>query len=232
MSGEDDWITVSSRNGTRLFSARSIGGTLYELPVQVTRGQAILTSVQYWHEALAYSSPQSWSHARERYPNGNILPPRPHKFFCEACAQSNARNIAPPPTQERSKVPFDLVHTDLAAPFSVQFLGGSHYYMTLIDAGTRYTYIYFIKKKSDAVKYLKEFCELVFNRTNKYPRIIRSDRGGEHVNKEYTDYCSSKGIEHQLTPAHSPQSNAVAERFNLTFANMSRTALLLGPQFL
>ena len=101
--------------------------------------------------------------------------------------------------------------------------------MTLIDDATRYNNIYFLKKKSEAVKYLKEFCELVFNRTNKYPRIIRSDRGGEYVNKEWTDYCSSKGIEHQLTSAYSPQSNRVAERFNLTIANMSQTALLLAP---
>ena len=104
--------------------------------------------------------------------------------------------------------------------------------MTLIDDATRYTHIYFLKKESEAVKYLKEFCELAFNPTGKYPRVIRSDRGGEYVNKEWTDYCSSEGIEHQLTPAYSPQSNGVTERFNLTIANMSRTALLLAPQFL
>ena len=66
MSGKDDWITVSLRNGTRLFSACSIGGTLYELLVQVTRGQAYLSSVQYWYKALRHSSPQSWSHATEQ----------------------------------------------------------------------------------------------------------------------------------------------------------------------
>jgi len=104
--------------------------------------------------------------------------------------------------------------------------------MTLIDDCTRYIYIYFLKKKSDAVKYLKEFCELVHNKTGRYPRIIRSDRGGEYVNKEWTEYCSSKGIEHEVTPAYSPQSNGVAERFNLTIANMYRTTLLNAPTYL
>ena len=93
--------------------------------------------------------------------------------------------------------------------------------MTLIDDCTRYTHIYFLKKKSDAIKYLKEFYELVHNKTGCYPRIVRSDRGGEYVNKEWTEYCSLKGIEHEVTPAYSPQSNGVAERFNLTIANMS-----------
>ena len=87
--------------------------------------------------------------------------------------------------------------------------------------------IYFLNKKSGTGKYLKE---LVCNRTGRYLPIIRSDRGGEYVNKEWTDYCSTKGIEYQVTPAYSPQSNGIAERFNLTIANMSRTALLQGTK--
>ena len=104
--------------------------------------------------------------------------------------------------------------------------------MTQIIDYTRYTHIYFLKKKSDAVKYLKEFCKLVYNKTGRYPRIVRSDRGGEYVNKEWTEYCSLKGIEYEVTPAYSPQSNGVAERFNLTIAKMSRTALLNAPTYL
>ena len=47
MAGEDDWITVSLKNGTRLFSARSIGPNLYNLPVHVHRGKAYLSLVQF-----------------------------------------------------------------------------------------------------------------------------------------------------------------------------------------
>ena len=35
MTGEDDWISVSLKNENPLFSARSIGPNLYELPVRV-----------------------------------------------------------------------------------------------------------------------------------------------------------------------------------------------------
>lgn len=72
--------------------------------------------------------------------------------------------------------------------FLVQSLGGSYYYVTPIDDATQYVHIYFLKNKSDTIKYLKEFCKLVFNRTNKYPQAITSDRGNQHDNKEWTDY--------------------------------------------
>lgn len=105
--------------------------------------------------------------------------------------------------------------------------------MTFIDDCTRYAEIYFLKKKSDAIKYLKDFCEKVHIRTTSYSRAIRSDRGGEYVSTEWADYSSSQRIDHQLTPVYSPQSNGVAERFNPTIVNMSRTALLnKAPKFL
>ena len=121
---------------------------------------------------------------------------------------------------------YDLVHTDLAGSFTVQSIGGSLYYMTIIDDTSQYAHVYFLKQKSDACKHPKEYSKLVHNKTGCYSRIVRSDRTDEYVNTEWNNYCSSKGIEHQITPAYSPQSNTVVERFNLTITNMSRSALL------
>ena len=109
MVGEDDWTNISLKNGTHLFTARCTGPNLYELPAQVkcqidAHGQAHAhASVQFWYEALGHSSPKTWAHATDRYPDGNLIPPRPHKFFCDTCAQSNARNVAPTRTNECSK---------------------------------------------------------------------------------------------------------------------------------
>ena len=156
MTGEDDWIKITLKNGNPLFSACIIGSGLYELPVLVKCRQAYLSVTQFWYEALGQSSLQTWTHAVERYSDGKLLPPHPSKFFCEQCVQCNAKNIAPTPTNQLSSIPFDLVHTDLAGPFSVQSLGGVHYYMTVIDDCTRYMQLYLLNKKSEAIKYLQE----------------------------------------------------------------------------
>ncbi len=46
---------------------------------------------------------------------------------------------------------------------------------------------------------------------------LRTDNGGElYVSKDFDNYFTSKGVEHQLTIPHSPQQYTVAERLNCT----------------
>ena len=233
LTAENDWILITNKpNKAPIFKARRIQG-LFRVSALIERGIAYMSSAQFWHECLGHSSVQSWNDASSRYSDGHLLPSRPSKFFCESCAKANSRNIPPPGiTDKRSDKPYELVHTDLAGPFSVQSLGGKSYYMTFIDDYSRFAEIRFLSKKSEAVQALKDFCEKVHTTTKQYPRNFRSDRGGEYINKVWSDYCNDKGITHQPTPAYSPQSNGVAERFNLTIANMSRIALLHAPRYL
>ncbi len=111
-------------------------------------------------------------------------------------------------------------------------MAGANYYITFIDDYSCYATIRFIRTKSDAIKHLIEHCETVCNETGRYPRAVRSDRGGEYVNQAWADYCLEKGIKHEPTAAYTPASNGVAERFNLTIANMSRAVLQTAPRFL
>jgi transposase InsO family protein len=97
--------------------------------------------------------------------------------------------------------------------------------MTLINDYSRYTEICFLKKKSDATSHLRRFCERVNTQTGRYPCSVRSDQGGEFVNNEWITYCFEKGIIHEITAAYSPESNGIAERVNLTLANMCRLSL-------
>lgn len=54
---------------------------------------------------------------------------------------------------------------------------------------------------------------------------IRSDRGGEYVNKNLKDYFSQKGISHQFSVPGSSQQNGVAERFNRTLRDKAKCML-------
>ena len=54
---------------------------------------------------------------------------------------------------------------------------------------------------------------------------MRSDREGEFLLTEFTQYMENKGIKHQLTAPHTPQQNGVAERANRTIAEAARAML-------
>ena len=50
-----------------------------------------------------------------------------------------------------------------------------------VDEILRFTWVYFIRKKSDVFEYFKEFKTMVEKQTGKYIKILRSDQGGEYT---------------------------------------------------
>ena len=49
---------------------------------------------------------------------------------------------------------------------------------------------------------------------------FRSDGGGEYISKRFIEFCTSRGIEKQLTVPYTPQQNGVAEWMNRTLMEM------------
>ena len=52
--------------------------------------------------------------------------------------------------------------------------------------------------------------------TGNYLKRLRTDNGGEYIFREFKEYCSKHGIEHELTDPSTPQHNDVVERMNQT----------------
>lgn len=95
-------------------------------------------------------------------------------------------------------------------------IGGAKYFVQFIDDHTRYVHIYFLKQKSDAPNYFKNYKNLVENQLDLKIKALRSDNGTEYFNKQVSDFTNQHGIIHQSTIPHTPQQNGVAERYNRT----------------
>ena len=54
---------------------------------------------------------------------------------------------------------------------------------------------------------------------------IRTDHGTDFVNQYIKEFCTSRGIQHQLSSVRTPQQNGVAERNNTTLKEAARTML-------
>ena len=63
----------------------------------------------------------------------------------------NSRN------SRRAKAPLELVHFDLVGPMQTTFIGGSTYFMTLIDDFSHRAWVYFLKNKYEAFDKFVEF---------------------------------------------------------------------------
>ncbi|CAA7017606.1 unnamed protein product [Microthlaspi erraticum] len=89
------------------------------------------------------------------------------------------------------------------------------YVFVLVDDYSRYTWVRFIRDKSDTMASFKIWALQVITEKGSLKRI-RSDHGGEFQNEVMTKFCNEQGIAHQFSAPRTPQMNGVVERKNRT----------------
>jgi hypothetical protein len=145
---------------------------------------------------------------------------------CISCIRSKMTRKSFPQESTKPQNPRDVIASDVCGDFKTKSLGGAYYYITFNCIATGYTEVKAIKHKSDSKREIINFMERCFNQFGSYPKIFRSDRGGEYVDSELQEYLESKGIRIELTVADSPQQNGISERKNRTFLDAVRALLL------
>ncbi|CAI5503917.1 unnamed protein product [Closterium sp. Naga37s-1] len=124
-----------------------------------------------------------------------------------------------------------VVHIDLCGPFRVAAKDGSLYFLLLKDRKIRYVWVRPVAKKSDALQEFVRWLAVAEQQTKKSVLMLRSDRGGEFLGKQFTDFVNGNGIVHDLTCPYTPQQNGMPEREMFTVVESVRTTLLhMGVQ--
>ncbi|KAK1684333.1 hypothetical protein QYE76_045181 [Lolium multiflorum] len=156
------------------------------------------------------------------------------KLVCDICELAKHTRANYPSNSERSKIPFEVIHSDVWGPSSVTSLSGERWYVTFIDGFSRCTWLYLLKQKSDVLSAFKNFHSLVCNQYNANVKIFRSDNGTEYVNSDFNNFLSSRGIIHQTTCVNTAEQNGVAERKNRHLLEVARSLMFMMnvPKFL
>ncbi|XP_013608023.1 PREDICTED: uncharacterized protein LOC106314739 [Brassica oleracea var. oleracea] len=148
-------------------------------------------------------------------------------IVCGACCQGKQIKIQHKQiTEIHSKRILELVHMDLMGPITPESIAGKRYIFVLVDDFSRYTWVDFLRNKSDA---LQSFRILALQLKQEKGGIIQnnSDHGGESQNEQFDRFCQRQGIRHQYAAPRTPQQNGVVERKNRTLQDMAR-AMLCG----
>jgi hypothetical protein len=108
--------------------------------------------------------------------------------LCDSCsAGKQAREPAPKAaTRPRASRALQLVHSDLCGKIKPTSLGGSEYFITFTDDFSRYTWIYFMRAKSDALRFFQQFKAAVELALSAKIEALRSDNGGEYLSLAFT----------------------------------------------
>ena len=82
-----------------------------------------------------------------------------------------------------------------------------------------------MKNKSEVFEKFCNFKALVEKQSGLHIKVLRTDRGGEYISKDFLRFCRENGIHKQFTTRYTPQQNGVAERKNRTIMDMVRSML-------
>ena len=209
-------------------------GRLYFIDNQLTHVNAV-KDLKEWHGILGHCN-QSDVLKLEKVVDGMKIGCK-QTFDCETCIlgkithQNKSRNPA-----VRANKPFQMISSDLCGPITPDSINGFKYCISFIDNYSGYTFVYFIKMKSDSTKALQKFLAdvapmgTVQHLYNMMPesavKKIRSDGGGEYMGKQFTDLLLQHSIKHETSAPYSPHQNGVAERGWRTLFEMGRCFLL------
>ena len=105
-------------------------------------------------------------------------------------------------------------------------LGDSQYYIIFIDDCSKKVWVYFLKNKSNVFDTFKRWKAMVETETGLRLKCLRSDNGGEYIDRGFKEYCAANGIRMEKTIPRTPQQNGVAERMNRTINERARSMRL------
>ncbi|GJW72271.1 putative ribonuclease H-like domain-containing protein [Tanacetum coccineum] len=162
---------------------------------------------------------------------GNLVRGLPSKIFqndhtCVAC-QKGKQHKASCKAKSVSSIsqPLQLLHMDLFGPTSVRTLNHKTYCLVITDDFSRFSWVFFLRTKDETSGILKDFIRQIENQLNQKVKTIRCDNGTEFKNRDFIEFCGSKGIKREYSNARTPQQNGVAERKNRTLIEAARTML-------
>ena len=80
-----------------------------------------------------------------------------------------------------TKKSFDLIHCDIWGHYKYSSLSGAHYFLTIIDDYTHFTWIFLMKHKDEAQPLIKRFFNYVSTEFESHIKNFRSDNSGEFL---------------------------------------------------
>lgn len=191
-----------------------------------------IATYELWHQRLLHPSSkimEKLGQCVDGVPNKLIANPI---HSCDTCAEAKARFRHN--RQKDSYIPTQIgeqFHMDFGFMSSKQHgnIARSHdgykAYLLIVDAKTRYTWVFLSKNKLPPIKTVELF--LSTHGLKHGVRKIRTDKGGELAGcQQFKDMLSECGYALEVTSPQCSSQNGKVERLHQTLGDMVRSALL------
>jgi hypothetical protein len=167
---------------------------MYKKGMEIATPVCFLASVSeeawLWHGRLGHSNFHSLKQLADKKMAEGVPTISHPDQLCRACLLAKQTRCSYPKVAKwRAQKKLELVHVDLCGPITPSTAGGNKYFMLLIDDYTRWSYVYMLQTKDQALDVFVKFKAEVENVTREKIKALRSDRGGEFLAATFREVC-------------------------------------------
>ncbi|KAJ3475523.1 hypothetical protein NLI96_g11784 [Meripilus lineatus] len=224
-------LTIKSPSGTKIGKIHKDHSGLYRVSSDDSASAASIPSLSLFelHCRLGHIS---YRYLKKLHSSGSLKglvldPNRMEETECPSCIKAK---ITRAPIEKSRASPRamkfgDLIHMDVWGPARVRTIHHSLYTLTIIDDATCWLEAPLMKSKDEAFAKYVSYQTLTKTQHGVTFKVVHSDRGGEFLSNEFTNYLQSEGTERRLTVHDTPEHNGVAERTHRTIFEMVRACM-------
>ena len=100
--------------------------------------------------------------------------------------------------------PLELLHVDLMGPTRTESMDGKCYIMVVVDDFSRYSWVEFLREKSEAYNKMERLCKRLQNEKGVPIVKIRSDHGKEFENAKFEAFYNEHSIKREFSAPKTP----------------------------
>ena len=133
-----------------------------------------------WHKRLGHISREMM----ERLIKNEIMTSLDFSYFisCVECIKGKYTKVKKKGASRATEL-LECIHSDIWGPYSIPTINGHKYFISFIDDFSRYSYVYLIREKSEALDVFMIYKAEVENQLNRRIKSVRYDRGGEYYGR-------------------------------------------------
>ncbi|CAN1163242.1 Retrovirus-related Pol polyprotein from transposon RE2 [Linum perenne] len=206
-----------------IYQGRSNNG-LYTIPLSLlhrTRPSVNSASLTTWHRRLGHANMESVKRtlrSSDIYFSNKRLP-----HICHDCCVGKMHKQPFPLSTYRAAGPLDLICSDVWGPSPIPSVENHRYYIIFYDHYSKYTWIYFVRYRSDLLSVFIKYRTMVEKYFGRAIRSFRADWGGEY--QKLAQYLADQGIVFQRSCPHTPEQNGCSERKHRHITELGRTLI-------
>ncbi|KAL5537784.1 hypothetical protein UlMin_045380 [Ulmus minor] len=166
-----------------------------------------IDTLELWHSHVGHASPDI-VHRILKDCKVSVKHNKDH--VCSSCQYAKNHRLPFHLSNSRAASPLDLIYTDIWGPAPLLSTAGARYFILFVDDNTRYTWIFPLQTKDQALKTFIQFKQLVENQFERRIKSLQSDNGGEY--RSFSNFLSTHGILHRFTCPYTSAQNGRVER--------------------